>query len=45
MKMTAAEEHGARVEAMDGATQNTGQLIKKVTCFTSRPVRPPLPKN
>jgi hypothetical protein len=31
MKMTAAVEHGARMGAMDGATQNAGQLIKKVT--------------
>ena len=29
--MTAAAEHGARMGAMDGATQNAGQLIKKVT--------------
>ncbi len=36
MKMTAAAEHGARVEAMDGATRNTGQLIKKVTLHYNR---------
>ena len=31
MKMTAAAEHGAWMGAMDGAMQNAGQLIKKVT--------------
>jgi F0F1-type ATP synthase gamma subunit len=45
MKMTVAVEHDARKEAMDGATGNAGQLIKKVTCITTRPVRPPFPKN
>ena len=28
---SAAAEHGARMSAMDGATRNAGQLIKKVT--------------
>ena len=28
---SAAAEHGARMAAMDGATRNAGQLIKKVT--------------
>jgi F-type H+-transporting ATPase subunit gamma len=31
MKMVAAAEHGARMEAMDGATRNRRQLIRKVT--------------
>jgi F-type H+-transporting ATPase subunit gamma len=36
MKMTAAAEHGARMGAMNGATQNTGQLIKKVTLLYNK---------
>ena len=31
MKMAVAAEHGVRIAAMDGATRNAGQLIKKVT--------------
>ncbi len=34
--MTAAAEHGARMEAMDGATRNSEQLIKKVTLHYNR---------
>ena len=36
MKMTAAAEHGARMEAMDGAMRNSEQLIKKVTLHYNR---------
>jgi F-type H+-transporting ATPase subunit gamma len=36
MKMTAAAEHGTRMESMNCATRNTGQLIKKVTLHYNR---------
>ena len=31
-----AAEHGARMAAMDGATRNAGQLIKKVTLYYNK---------
>ena len=34
--MTAAAEHGTRMESMNCATRNTGQLIKKVTLHYNR---------
>jgi F-type H+-transporting ATPase subunit gamma len=33
---SAAAEHGARMAAMDGATRNAGQLIKKVTLYYNK---------
>ncbi len=33
---SAAAEHGARMAAMDGATRNAGQLIKKTTLFYNK---------
>ncbi|HSF68679.1 MAG TPA: ATP synthase F1 subunit gamma [Nitrospiraceae bacterium] len=33
---SAAAEHGARMAAMDGATHNAGQLIKKVTLYCNK---------
>ena len=33
---SAAAEHGARMAAMDGATRNAGELIKKVTLYYNK---------
>jgi len=33
---SAAAEHGARMAAMDGATRNAGQLIKRVTLYYNK---------
>jgi len=33
---SAAAEHGARMAAMDGATRNAGQLIRKVTLYYNK---------
>jgi F-type H+-transporting ATPase subunit gamma len=33
---SAAAEHGARMAAMDGATRNAGQLIKKTTLYYNK---------
>ena len=33
---SSAAEHGARMAAMDGATRNAGQLIKKVTLYYNK---------
>ena len=33
---SAAAEHGARMAAMDGATRNVGELIKKVTLYYNK---------
>ena len=42
---SAAAEQAARMTAMDGATRNAGELIKKLPCFTTKPDKRPSPKS
>lgn len=42
---SAAAEHGARMAAMDGATRNAGELIKKVTLYYNKTRQAAITKN